>query len=182
MAAKCAIGYHLDEIVNPITGNTFASFEPAIDYIVVKLPRFPFDKFPEADRTLGTQMKATGEVMAIDRTFEGALNKAIRSMELNILWTVFRIKQKCRRSLFEKLERPNDQRLFMIAEAFRRGISLEKIKQLTEIDPWFLYKISSIVALEMELASYSWSDVPIDLLKTAKRIIFPISYYRKFTK
>jgi carbamoyl-phosphate synthase large subunit len=84
MAAKCAIGYHLDEIVNPITGNTFASFEPAIDYIVVKLPRFPFDKFPEADRTLGTQMKATGEVMAIDRTFEGALNKAIRSMEMNV--------------------------------------------------------------------------------------------------
>ena len=169
-AAKCAVGYHLDEIVNPITGNTFASFEPAIDYIVVKLPRFPFDKFPEADRTLGTQMKATGEVMAIDRTFEGALNKAIRSMESNTFGLCLESNKNVDNEvLFEKLERPNDQRLFMIAEAFRRGISLEKIKQLTEIDSWFLYKISSIVSLEVELASYGWNDVPLSLLKTAKR-------------
>ena len=170
MAAKCAIGYHLDEIVNPITGNTFASFEPAIDYIVVKLPRFPFDKFPEADRTLGTQMKATGEVMAIDRTFEGALNKAIRSMEMNVYGLCLDVnKSKNENSLFELLEKANDQRLFVIAEAFRRGISFEKIQQLTEIDPWFLYKISSIVALESELASYEWSNVPTTLLKEAKR-------------
>ncbi|QCJ41539.1 carbamoyl-phosphate synthase (glutamine-hydrolyzing) large subunit [Bacillus sp. S3] len=170
MAAKCAIGYHLDEIVNPITGNTFASFEPAIDYIVVKLPRFPFDKFPEADRSLGTQMKATGEVMAIDRTFEGALNKAIRSMEMNVYGL-------CRKSnhtlseevLFELLEKANDQRLFFIAEAFRRGISLEKVQQLTEIDLWFLHKISSIVTLEKKLANYEWSNVPTALLKEAKR-------------
>jgi len=170
MAAKCAIGYHLDEIVNPITGNTFASFEPAIDYIVVKLPRFPFDKFPEADRTLGTQMKATGEVMAIDRTFEGALNKAIRSMEMNVYRLCLEVNMSLNEnSMFELLEKANDQRLFVIAEAFRRGISFEKIQQLTEIDPWFLHKISSIVALETELASYEWGTVPTPLLKEAKR-------------
>nr|WP_263323097.1 carbamoyl-phosphate synthase (glutamine-hydrolyzing) large subunit [Neobacillus sp. Marseille-Q6967] len=170
MAAKCAIGYHLDEIVNPITGNTFASFEPAIDYIVVKLPRFPFDKFPEADRTLGTQMKATGEVMAIDRTFEGALNKAIRSMEMNIFGLCTEANKSIDTwTLFEKLEKPNDQRLFILAEAFRREIPLEKIQQLTQIDPWFLHKISYIVSLEKELASYKWDSVPVTLLKTAKR-------------
>ncbi|MCM2533881.1 carbamoyl-phosphate synthase (glutamine-hydrolyzing) large subunit [Neobacillus pocheonensis] len=170
MAAKCSIGYHLDEIVNPITGNTFASFEPAIDYIVVKLPRFPFDKFPEADRTLGTQMKATGEVMAIDRTFEGALNKAIRSMEMNIYGLCTEAnKSLSTETLFELLEKANDQRLFVIAEAFRRGVSFDKIQQLTQIDPWFLHKISSIVDLEKELSAYSWNDVPVSLLKEAKR-------------
>ncbi|MGF6951817.1 carbamoyl-phosphate synthase large subunit [Neobacillus sp. B4I6] len=170
MAAKCAIGYHLDEIVNPITGNTFASFEPAIDYIVVKLPRFPFDKFPEADRTLGTQMKATGEVMAIDRTFEGALNKAIRSMEMNVYGLCLEGNKLIdEKNLLELLKQANDQRLFIIAESFRRGISLENVRELTEIDPWFLHKISSIVMLETELASYNWSDVPVSLLKVAKR-------------
>jgi carbamoyl-phosphate synthase large subunit len=170
MAAKCAIGYHLDELVNPITGNTFASFEPAIDYIVVKLPRFPFDKFPEADRTLGTQMKATGEVMAIERTFEGALNKAIRSMEMNTFGLCLMENQSIdETALFELLEKANDQRLFMIAEALRRGITLEKVQELTQIDPWFLHKINSIVRLEMELATYQWRDVPISLLKVAKR-------------
>ncbi|MCM3764845.1 carbamoyl-phosphate synthase (glutamine-hydrolyzing) large subunit [Neobacillus niacini] len=168
MAAKCAIGYHLDEIVNPITGNTFASFEPAIDYIVVKLPRFPFDKFPEADRTLGTQMKATGEVMAIDRTFEGALNKAIRSMEMNV-YGLCRAGYLKETDLEPLLETANDQRLFVIAEAFKRGCTLEKVQQLTQIDPWFLHKINSIVALETELATYKWSNVPLELLKLAKR-------------
>jgi carbamoyl-phosphate synthase large subunit len=166
MAAKCSVGYHLDEIVNPITGNTFASFEPALDYIVVKLPRFPFDKFPEADRTLGTQMKATGEVMAIDRTFEGALNKAIRSLEMNIFglssstWKLF---------VREDLTQANDFRLFAIVEAMLQGISIEEIHQLTEIDPWFLYKVQRIVKLEQELISYSWETVPQGLLITAKR-------------
>jgi carbamoyl-phosphate synthase large subunit len=166
MAAKCSIGYHLDEIINPITGNTFASFEPALDYIVVKLPRFPFDKFPEADRTLGTQMKATGEVMAIDRTFEGALNKAIRSLEMNIFglstsaWKTF---------VPENVTQANDLRLFAIVEAMLQGSSIEEIHQLTDIDPWFLYKVQGIVKLEQELSSYSWGEVPQDLLKTAKR-------------
>jgi carbamoyl-phosphate synthase large subunit len=170
MAAKCAVGYHLDEIVNPITGNTYASFEPAIDYIVVKLPRFPFDKFPEADRTLGTQMKATGEVMAIDRTFEGALNKAIRSMELSVYGLCTNLtKTMDVNQLIEKLEQANDLRLFVIAEAFKRGTSLAEIQKLTQIDPWFLHKISAIVELEKELASYNWDTVPVTLLKTAKR-------------
>ncbi|CRK81771.1 carbamoyl-phosphate synthase (glutamine-hydrolyzing) large subunit [Neobacillus massiliamazoniensis] len=170
MAAKCAIGYHLDEIMNPITGYTFASFEPAIDYIVVKLPRFPFDKFPEADRTLGTQMKATGEVMAIDRTFEGALNKAIRSMETSTYGLCMeKMKSLDTNRLCEKLEQANDQRLFVIAEAIRRGISLEKIRQLTQIDQWFLYKIAAIVQLETELSTYTWATVPGPLLKQAKR-------------
>jgi carbamoyl-phosphate synthase large subunit len=167
MAAKCAIGYHLDEIVNPITGNTFASFEPAIDYIVVKLPRFPFDKFPEADRTLGTQMKATGEVMAIDRTFEGALNKALRSMEMGVYGLTYKSMET--ENLFEMLKTANDQRLFMIVEAIIKGLPLEKIHELTEIDPWFLHKISSIVELEKELARNSWAAVPVSLLKEAKR-------------
>ncbi len=169
MAAKCSIGYHLDEILNPITGNTFASFEPAIDYIVVKLPRFPFDKFPEADRSLGTQMKATGEVMAIDRTFEGALNKAIRSLEMNVYGLTTGHYTWDTDTLYKMLEKANDQRLFVIAEAMNRGVSLEKIQELTQIDPWFLSKISSLVELEKELSVYTWDTVPLHLLKTAKR-------------
>jgi carbamoyl-phosphate synthase large subunit len=170
MAAKCAVGYHLDEIVNPITGNTFASFEPAIDYIVVKLPRFPFDKFPEADRTLGTQMKATGEVMAIDRTFEGALNKAIRSMEIGIYGlTSGSLQSLSSDDINEKLKTANDQRLFVLAEAIKREISLETIQQLTQIDYWFLHKIELIVQLEQELSTYTWDNAPLELLKKAKR-------------
>jgi carbamoyl-phosphate synthase large subunit len=170
MAAKCSVGYHLDEILNPITGNTFASFEPAIDYIVVKLPRFPFDKFPEADRSLGTQMKATGEVMAIDRTFEGALNKAIRSLELNVYsLTNAAYHSWSMDNLITMLEKANDQRLFVIAEAMRRDMPFEKIQQLTQIDPWFLHKINSIVELEKELSLNTWEDVPTPLLKAAKR-------------
>jgi carbamoyl-phosphate synthase large subunit len=166
MAAKCSIGYHLDEIINPITGNTFASFEPALDYIVVKLPRFPFDKFPEADRTLGTQMKATGEVMAIDRTFEGALNKAIRSLEMN----VYGLTSSALKSFDKKdLTQANDLRLFALVSALKKGMSIEEIHQLTEIDRWFLYKIQSVVELELKLAQYTWGTVPQSLLKTAKR-------------
>lgn len=171
MAAKCSIGYHLDEIINPITGNTFASFEPAIDYIVVKLPRFPFDKFTEADRTLGTQMKATGEVMAIDRTFEGALNKAIRSLEMHVCGLTGAIRQTLDMdALLQMLNQANDQRLFVIAEAMDRGVSLEEIQQLTQMDPWFLHKIKAIVMLEKELGKYSWEDVPLPLLKEAKQM------------
>lgn len=170
MAAKCSIGYHLDEILNPITGNTFASFEPAIDYIVVKLPRFPFDKFPEADRTLGTQMKATGEVMAIDRSFEGALNKAIRSLEMNIFGlTTSSLKSIMMDELNELLEKANDLRLFALVEAMLKGITIEELHQKTDIDPWFLYKIHAVVMLEQELSSYTWGNVPQKLLKEAKR-------------
>ncbi|MBU9714031.1 carbamoyl-phosphate synthase (glutamine-hydrolyzing) large subunit [Evansella tamaricis] len=170
IAAKCAIGYHLDEIVNPITGNTFASFEPALDYVVVKLPRFPFDKFSEGDRTLGTQMKATGEVMAIDRSFEGALNKALRSLEMNVHSLHFKgVKSKSNVELEGLLGVPNDLRLFGIGEAFYRGWSLDKVMSLTEIDYWFLMKVKRIVEIEKKLADYpSLQEIPSDIWKQAK--------------
>ncbi|SES24586.1 carbamoyl-phosphate synthase (glutamine-hydrolyzing) large subunit [Salipaludibacillus aurantiacus] len=171
MAAKCAIGQPLDEILNPITGNTFASFEPALDYVVVKLPRFPFDKFSEADRSLGTQMKATGEVMSIDRTFEGALNKAVRSLELNVhslVWPSF--KKKSNEEINGLLTNPNDLRLFAIAEAFTRKYTIEEIMSLTEIDYWFLRKIEKIIVCERHLKNAGWSGLTKELLLKAKRL------------
>jgi len=170
MATKLAVGYHLDEVLNPITGNTYASFEPAIDYVVLKIPRFPFDKFSEADRTLGTQMKATGEVMAIDRTFEGALNKAVRSLEINtagLKWPAFT--QASDEVLKNHLTQVTDLRLFAIAEGFRRGWSTEDIHQLTQIDPWFLEKIKGLIELEFSLSCYTWGTLPNELLVEAKQ-------------
>ncbi|MBM7662604.1 carbamoyl-phosphate synthase large subunit [Bacillus mesophilus] len=170
MAAKCAIGYHLDELLNPITGSTYASFEPALDYIVVKLPRFPFDKFSEADRSLGTQMKATGEVMAIDRSFEGALNKAIRSLEMNVCGLKMSSLENLSDSeLLALVTEATDLRLFALAEAMWQGKTIEDIHGLTSIDPWFLEKLLVIVNLEKQLSSYSFDEVPLDLLKEAKR-------------
>ncbi len=169
IAAKCAVGYHLDEIVNPITGTTFASFEPALDYIVVKLPRFPFDKFSEADRTLGTQMKATGEVMAIDRTFEGALNKAIRSLEMNVIGLrIPSLLSMDNQTLLKLLITATDLRLFALGEALWRGLSVEKIHQATAIDPWFLEKIQEIITLEKDISTYTLASIPLSLLKAAK--------------
>ncbi|ADU32427.1 carbamoyl-phosphate synthase (glutamine-hydrolyzing) large subunit [Evansella cellulosilytica] len=171
IATKCAIGYHLDEILNPITGNTYASFEPAIDYIVAKLPRFPFDKFSEGDRSLGTQMKATGEVMAIDRSFEGALNKALRSMEMKAHSLYLpAVRNKTSEEIEALLIKPTDLRLFAIAEAFRRGYTIEQIAMLTEIDRWFLTKVKNIVTCESELATYQWEIVPDELIKKAKHL------------
>lgn len=170
MAAKCAIGLNLDEMKNPVTRSTYASFEPALDYIVVKLPRFPFDKFSEADRTLGTQMKATGEVMAMDRTFEGALNKAVRSLELNVSsldWP--KMDERDDRELFNLIEIPNDLRLFALAEALKRGISAETLHQQTFIDHWFLVKIQHILHTEKELSNYTLASLPVQLFKKAKR-------------
>jgi len=170
IAAKCAIGYALDEILNPITGNTYASFEPALDYIVVKLPRFPFDKFTEADRTLGTQMKATGEVMAIDRTFEGALNKAIRSLEMNIFSFHFPgMHEKSEEELLKLLTNPNDLRLFAIAEAINRNIRIETLMDITKIDYWFLRKMEGIIQVEQEISNYKLENIPIELMRRAKR-------------
>ncbi|ADH99469.1 carbamoyl-phosphate synthase (glutamine-hydrolyzing) large subunit [Salisediminibacterium selenitireducens] len=170
IAAQCALGMNLHEIINPITGNTFASFEPALDYIVVKLPRFPFDKFPEADRTLGTQMKATGEVMALDRTFEGAMNKAIRSLEMNVRsLTLPLIEKKTEAELTDLLQNPNDLRLFALAEAMRRGMTNEEIHQLTAIDHWFLSKVKKMVSLEEEAKTMQVTEVTGDWLKHAKR-------------
>jgi carbamoyl-phosphate synthase large subunit len=169
MAAKCAVGYHLDELLNPITGSTYASFEPALDYIVVKLPRFPFDKFSEADRTLGTQMKATGEVMAIDRSFEGALNKGLRSLEMKVSGLALPSLAKYNlEELKTFLIEATDIRLFAIAEVFRKGMDIKTVHELTEIDYWFLEKVKGLITLEKELTSYSWPDVPEDLFKKAK--------------
>jgi len=150
VSAKIAIGYSLDEITNAVTQKTKACFEPALDYCVVKFPRWPFDKFVFADHTLGTQMKATGEVMSIDRNFEGAILKAVRSLEIGVnrlhmdimdSWDDARV--------MKNLERINDQRIFVIAEALRRGIAdVDKIHEITKIDEWFLYKIQNITAIE----------------------------------
>jgi carbamoyl-phosphate synthase large subunit len=155
IAAKIAIGLRLDEIRNPITG-TSAAFEPALDYCVVKIPRFPFDKFPTGDRTLGTQMKATGEVMAIDRTFEGALMKAVRGLEAGV--SDLRYPPAARLSPMELetlIATPNDMRLFHIAEAFRRGWLVEEVHGLCKIDPWFLHCIRRLVEMEQELIARS---------------------------
>ncbi|MFD2630228.1 carbamoyl-phosphate synthase (glutamine-hydrolyzing) large subunit [Oceanobacillus kapialis] len=170
IAAKCAVGFFLDEILNPITGNTYASFEPALDYIVVKLPRFPFDKFTEADRTLGTQMKATGEVMAIDRTFEGALNKAIRSLEMGV-YSLHGpgMKKKTREELNHLLQVPNDLRLFAIGEALSRGMDVKEIMRLTEMDFWFIRKLQRILEQEETLSTYQWPNIPADILHQSKR-------------
>ncbi|WP_337098647.1 carbamoyl-phosphate synthase large subunit [Paenibacillus sp. YIM B09110] len=156
MAAKIAVGYTLDELVNPVTGQTYACFEPTLDYIVSKIPRWPFDKFVNANRKLGTQMKATGEVMAIGRTFEESIHKAVRSLEIG----AHRIHLKEASSLEEsvlrtRLAKPDDERMFLVAEAFRRGYALQDIQDLTNIDWWFLDKIQSIVAFEDRMRSES---------------------------
>ncbi|KRE35130.1 carbamoyl-phosphate synthase large subunit [Paenibacillus sp. Soil522] len=156
MAAKIAIGYTLDELVNPVTGQTYACFEPTLDYIVSKIPRWPFDKFVNANRKLGTQMKATGEVMAIGRTFEESIHKAVRSLEIG----AHRIHLKEASSLDDavlqtRLAKPDDERMFLVAEAFRRGYKLQDIQTITNIDWWFLDKIQSIVAFEDRMRSES---------------------------
>lgn len=154
VAAKIAIGLNLDEIVNAVTGKTYACFEPALDYCVVKIPRWPFDKFASADRNLGTQMKATGEVMAIDRTFEAALSKAIRSLEIGIYGlSVAGMDKLTLDELEAKLVNADDERLFAVAECLRRGTGRQRIHELTKIDYWFLDKIINIVNFEISLVN-----------------------------
>ncbi|MEW6660933.1 MAG: carbamoyl-phosphate synthase large subunit [Bacillota bacterium] len=154
MAAKIGIGLTLDQIVNPVTGKTTACFEPTIDYVVLKIPRWPFDKFSTADRKLGTQMKATGEVMAIERNFAAALLKGLRSLEMGIyglrlphshLWSDMEIE--------DKIRYPDDERLFALSEAFRRDWTVEEIYSLSGIDPWFLEKVKDLVLLETRIAN-----------------------------
>jgi carbamoyl-phosphate synthase large subunit len=167
VAAKIALGLRLDEIENFVTGKTSACFEPALDYCVVKFPRWPFDKFQSANRSLGTQMKATGEVMAIDRSFTGALLKAVRSLEISARGLSFPgLSDWSTEELKKKLAVPSDERLFLIAEGLRRGFAVEKLAELTQIDTFFLRKIEEITDLEKELATAS-SFAP-DLLKKAK--------------
>lgn len=186
VAAKIAVGLNLDEIPNAVTGKTLAAFEPAIDYIVAKIPRWPFDKFRQADRTIGTQMKATGEVMSIDRTFEGAIMKAVRSLEIGLQ----RLRLKNADELTENdikqgLVKATDERLFLIAEALRRGFRVERIAELSKVDPWFISKIKNIVDMEAELKSRA-SEIraltsgriatepgAVDLLFRAKVMRFP---------
>ena len=171
VAAKIALGYALDEIKNAVTGKTFASFEPALDYVVVKIPKWPFDKFVSAKRTLTTQMKATGEVMSICTNFEGALMKALRSLEQNIYSLNYGEFDKLTDEELEKqLYAIDDHRLFRIAEAIRRGFSLEHIHEINKIDLWFLYKIHNLVEMEKRLKN---EELTPELLKEAKRLEFP---------
>ncbi|MBP2667062.1 MAG: Carbamoyl-phosphate synthase large subunit glutamine-dependent, partial [Firmicutes bacterium] len=167
VATKIAIGYRLDEIQNAVTGKTKACFEPALDYVVIKYPRWPFDKFTSADRELGTQMKATGEVMAIDRTFESALLKAVRSLEIK----AHRLQLPAIAALtdelvVERLSRTDDERLFVVAEALRRGIDPAEISRITTIDPFFVDKIGRIVAMEQRVVNEPMTPL---LMRAAKR-------------
>ncbi len=152
VAAKIAMGLTLDEIRNAVTGKTYACFEPSLDYLVLKYPRWPFDKFARGDRTLGTQMKATGEIMAINRTFEGALLKAIRSLEIGLDYLALPgAEDLTRDELTSRLARAEDDRLFLVAEAMRRGITCAEIHEITKIDMFFLAKIKGIIELEKEI-------------------------------
>lgn len=171
VAAKIALGYTLDEIKNAITGKTYASFEPMLDYCVVKIPRLPFDKFISAKRTLTTQMKATGEVMSICNNFEGALMKAIRSLEQHVDSLLsYDFTELGKNELLEELQIVDDMRIWRIAEAIRKGISYEEIHEITQIDIWFIDKIAILVEMEQALQTKELTD---DLLREAKRLEFP---------
>ena len=179
VAAKIALGYTLDEIKNAITQKTYASFEPMLDYCVVKLPRLPFDKFISAKRTLTTQMKATGEVMSICDNFEGALMKAIRSLEQHVDSLMsYDFTDLSVEELTEQLEIVDDMRMWRIAEAIRRGISYEKIHEITQIDEWFIDKFAIIVEMENALKS---EELTPELLKEAKRMEFPDNVIAQLT-
>ena len=179
VAAKIALGYTLDEIKNAITQKTYASFEPMLDYCVVKLPRLPFDKFISAKRTLTTQMKATGEVMSICDNFEGALMKAIRSLEQHVDSLMsYDFTDLSVEELTEQLEIVDDMRMWRIAEAIRRGVSYEKIHEITQIDEWFIYKFAIIVEMENALKS---EELTPELLKEAKRMEFPDNVIAQLT-
>jgi carbamoyl-phosphate synthase large subunit len=171
VAAKIALGYTLDEIKNAITGKTYASFEPMLDYCVVKIPRLPFDKFISAKRTLTTQMKATGEVMSICDNFEGALMKAIRSLEQHVDSLMsYDFTALDADGLRRQLAVVDDRRIWVIAEAIRKGISYEEIHEITKIDIWFIDKIAILVEMEQALKT---QELTVELLKEAKRIEFP---------
>ena len=173
VAAKIALGYTLDEIKNAVTKKTYAAFEPMLDYVVVKMPRLPFDKFISAKRELGTQMKATGEVMSICNNFEGGLMKAIRSLEQHVNSLLdYDYGKLDTESLKSELQRVDDRRIWVIAEAIRKDISFEEIHKITKIDIWFISKIANIVKTEKRISSEILDE---DLLKEAKRLEFPDS-------
>ena len=180
VSAKIALGYTLDEIPNAVTGKTYASFEPALDYVVVKIPRLPFDKFIKAKRTLTTQMKATGEVMSICTNFEGALMKALRSLEQHVDCLINdEYVGMTTEEVTEKLKVVDDRRIYVVAEAIRRGVSYEKIHELTMIDEWFIDKIAILVEMEQKLIHAG--ELDRELLYEAKRLEFPDSVIARFT-
>jgi carbamoyl-phosphate synthase large subunit len=169
IAAKLAIGYNLDELQNAITGTTTAYFEPALDYVIVKIPRWNFDKFPGADRRLGLQMKSVGEVMGIGRNFQEALQKACQSLEIRRNGLGADGKELTKQAdLLASLEHPSWNRLFHIYDAMKLGISMKTIQQLTKIDKWFLEQIWELIELEKEISSYKLEELPAALLRTAK--------------
>ncbi|MEF2596871.1 MAG: carbamoyl-phosphate synthase large subunit, partial [Lachnospiraceae bacterium] len=179
VAAKIALGYTLDEIKNAITGKTYASFEPMLDYCVVKMPRLPFDKFISASRKLTTQMKATGEVMSIANNFEGGLMKAIRSLEQHVDCLLsYDFSNLDKDGLMRQLEVVDDRRIWVIAEALRRGISYETIHAITKIDVWFIDKLAILVEMEQALQT---QPLTVDLLREAKRIEFPDNVIARLT-
>ena len=179
VAAKIALGYTLDEIKNAITGKTYASFEPMLDYCVVKIPRLPFDKFITAKRTLTTQMKATGEVMSICDNFEGALMKAIRSLEQHVDCLLsYDFSNLDDDALIKQLKVVDDRRIWVIAEALRRGVSYETIHSITAIDEWFIDKIAILVEMEQALKT---QELTVELLKEAKRLEFPDNVIARLT-
>lgn len=194
VAAKIAAGLTLDEIPNAVTKKTLACFEPALDYVVVKIPRWPFDKFSNADRVVGTQMKATGEVMSIDRTFEAALMKAVRSLEIGC----YSLKLKNADLLSDMeiedgLKKATDERLFLVAEAFRRGMMMDEVAYLSGVDVWFLRKIKELIDLEEELKAsaasicaigsgqISTDSKAVELLRKAKQVRFPDKFISDLT-
>lgn len=185
VSAKIALGYTLDEIPNAVTGKTYASFEPALDYCVVKIPRLPFDKFIKAKRTLTTQMKATGEVMSICTSFEGGLMKALRSLEQHVdCLETGDYEDFTDEKLIDQLSVVDDRRIFVIAEVLRRGIlPKDKIHEITTIDLWFIDKIQILVEAEMELKKVAGdkNKLTVELLKEAKRLEFPDEVISRFT-
>jgi carbamoyl-phosphate synthase large subunit len=181
VASKIALGYTLDEVKNAITGKTYASFEPAIDYCVVKIPRLPFDKFLTAKRTLTTQMKATGEVMSICDSFEGALMKALRSLEQHVdCLRSYDFSALSKEELLERLKKVDDQRMFLIAEAVRKGIDYDTIYQITMVDKWFIDKIAILTEMEAALEKEG-ASLKIETLREAKRMEFPDTVIAELT-
>ena len=179
VAAKIALGYTLDEIKNAVTRKTYASFEPMLDYCVVKMPRLPFDKFISAKRTLGTQMKATGEVMSICTNFEGALMKAIRSLEQHVDCLLsYDFSDLDEDELVKQLQKVDDRRIWVIAEALRRGMAYEQIYAITQIDCWFIDKLAILVEMEDALKKGPLTE---ELLKEAKRLEFPDNVIARLT-
>src|SRR6188768_3149974 len=169
IAAKLSIGYNLDELSNAITGTTTAYFEPALDYVIVKIPRWNFDKFPGADRQLGLQMKSVGEVMGIGRNFQEALQKACQSLEIRRNGLGADGKElKNQTELLYSLEHPSWNRLFHIYDAMKLGISMKTIQKLTKIDSWFLEQIWGLIELEQEISKYELDTLPKPLMRAAK--------------